>query len=172
MLLWCKIVLRMWWPRLLACLLLFGLKACSPVLAPLNSDVRAKLKTVKVERMLDRPGQYMWLQLIRHLSPDVKNPNYRLHVTLKTSKEPFGLTLEGVAFRYRVTTHLTYELKDANGRTCRKKSLFVHGSYNVVENDFFAVTSVENMTTEANIDRLVGDLMFDLVAYFESQPTT
>ena len=54
------------------------------------------------------------------------------------------------------------------GKKLREKTLFVHGSFNVLENDFFAVTAVEKMTTEANIDRLADDLIFDLVGYFES----
>jgi len=157
----------MWWFR--SFFLLGFLAACVPVFSPYKEGAQNNLKKIRVEMIENRAGQYMWLRLIRFMPPDNPDFSYRLWISLSTSKVPVGFTLEGQAFRYRLTTAVTYKLVDRNRQVVRTKSLKAYGSYNLVEKEFLAVTAAEKATEMGNIKRLVNDLVFDLASFFEKE---
>ena len=163
----------MWWFKKLNCLFLFLLLGCSPILTSFPEGVQTQFKKVFVRVIEDRRGQYMRLQLIKKMQSNTHAPYHCfLEVSLQTHKSILALSEEGVAVRDRLTTTATYRLLNKDEETLTSGTLTAHGSYNLIEDEFFAVTSAQKMAEEANIDRLTNTLLLAVAFYFKEHPQT
>ena len=158
----------MLWFRALLCCLFFVLKGCAPLLTSFPGGGQDKLRKTYVRGIDDRRGQYMRLRLMQKIdAEDTDCYQYFLQINLGSDEQGLALSEKGLAVRNRLTTTASYTLFDQNGNPLTSGKLKAHGSYNLVENEIFAVTSARKMTEEANIDRLTDNLILSLALYFE-----
>lgn len=150
------------------CGLFLFLKGCAPLLTSFPGGVQDKLRQTYVRSIDDRRGQYMRLRLMQKIdSENTDLYRYFLQISLDSNEHVLALSEKGLAVRNRLTTTATYTLFDQNGDKLTSGNLKAHGSYNLVENEIFAVTSARKMAEEANIDRLIDNLILNLAFFFE-----
>ncbi|TGW14919.1 hypothetical protein EIL50_03215 [bacterium NHP-B] len=163
----------MWFLHRACGLLLLFLQGCAPLLTSFPEGVQSKLRQLYVHSIDDRRGQYMRLQLMEKIqSHKATSYNYFLDISLSTEKSILAFSEEGVAIRDRITTKVTYKLLDKDHQVLTTGTLKAHGSFNLIEDEFFAVSSAQKTAEEANIDRLINSLVLALANYFKEYPVS
>ena len=143
---------------------------CTPLLTPFPDGVQDKLRRTYVRSIDDRRGQYMRIRLMERIESGASSSyDYFLEISLSSEESVLAFSEKGLATRNRLTTSATYLLTDKDGKKLTSGKSKAHGSYNLVENEFFAVTSARKTEEEANIDRLMNNLILALALYFKGE---
>ena len=153
---------------ILCALLLVATTACgfTPVYASKNTGV--ELPAVEIAPIADRAGQLLRNELQNLLPKAGAKPAYRLEVTLRETKDDFGIRRDLTATFARLTVTAQYRLLNLtqpDTPPVTQGTLRAVNSYNILANTYATLVAEEDARAKAS-QQLARDIRLRLATYF------
>ena len=125
------------------------------------------LGKVEVQYMPEQMGQYMRIELEKQLEAHQSTTKeYKLFITLSRNRAGAFLSAKGFSSRQAIVNTASCKIVDKKGKVLLEKAISARNSFFVVESSPLSIFAVEQKAEEANIDRLVNDIISNLYFFF------